>query len=428
MEATVKEVLIVGGGASGILVATQLARNAKTSMAVHIADPAPILGRGIAYGTADDGHLLNVPAGRMSALPSDPTHFRAWAGCDDGEFISRKRYGQYLLETFLQSQKEQSHVSFTHERSRIERIERVGEGFEVTSESGPLGKFDAVVLATGHGFSQDPIRDQTILAAERYVNDPWRDTLPKLDGTLVSIGTGLTFIDLALTHLRRDPKNLVIGISRTGELPQAHLPVRAAPLPVPDQAWKSPTQLREYIDGSTDWRAAQDGIRHVMPEIWSRWNENQKRDFWTLHLRWWNVHRHRMSPTVNDELSALMESGRLQIVRASDYRLETTGEAITVSSGEFQTIVADVVVNSTGYLSFETTPLFSAMVSNGLVQRGPLGLGIRTNFPSHEVLGANGEPSPGLFAIGPLLVGERFETTAIPEIREQAERVALSLV
>jgi uncharacterized NAD(P)/FAD-binding protein YdhS len=43
------------------------------------------------------------------------------------------------------------------------------------------------------------------------------------------------------------------------------------------------------------------------------------------------------------------------------------------------------------------------------------------------VLDAKGRPSPGLFAIGPILVGERFETTAIPEIREQAESVALSL-
>ena len=422
-----KEVLIVGGGASGILVATQIARHAKSPMVVRIADPAPILGRGIAYGTNDDAHLLNVPAGRMSALPSDPTHFRLWAGCDDGEFISRKRYGQYLLETFLQSQKDQSHVSFTHERSRIERIERAGEGFEVTSESGPLGKFDAVVLATGHGLSQDPIRDQTILAAERYVNDPWRDTLPKLDGTLVSIGTGLTFIDLALTHLRRDPKNLVIGISRTGELPQAHLPVRAAPLPVPDRAWKSPTYLHEYIDGSTDWRAAQDGIRHVMPEIWSSWSEDQKRDFWTGHLRWWNVHRHRMSPRIKEDLKSLMDSGRLRIQQAGDYRLEIKQDSIAVSSQSGKTATADVIVNSTGYLSFETTPLFSVLESSGLVQFGPLGMGIRTNFPSHEVLDAKGRPSPGLFAIGPILVGERFETTAIPEIREQAESVALSL-
>lgn len=419
-----KDVLIVGGGASGILVATQIARNAKSSMAVQIADPAPILGRGIAYGTDDDGHLLNVPAGRMSALPSDPTHFRAWAGCDEGEFVSRKRYGQYLLETFLESQRDQSTVSFAHERSRIERIERVGERFEVTADSGPLGKFDAVVLATGHGLSQIPIQDPVILASPRYVNDPWRDSLPKVDGTLVSIGTGLTFIDVALSHLRGNPKNRVVGISRTGDLPRAHLPVRAAPLPVPEQAWNSPAEMRQYIDESIDWRAAQDGIRHVMPEIWSKWDESQKHEFWSRHLRWWNVHRHRMSPTINEELTALMESGRLQIVSASAYQLDTTEEAITVTSEESGPIVADVVVNSTGYLSFETTPLFSAMASHELVQRGPLGMGIRTNFPSHEVLGANGEPSPGLFAVGPILVGERFETTAIPEIREQAESLA----
>jgi uncharacterized NAD(P)/FAD-binding protein YdhS len=164
-----------------------------------------------------------------------------------------------------------------------------------------------------------------------------------------------------------------------------------------------------------------------MPEIWSSWSEDQKRDFWTGHLRWWNVHRHRMSPRIKEELKSLMDSGRLRIQQAGDYRLKIMQDSIAVSSQSGESITADVIVNSTGYLSFETTPLFSVLESSGLVQRGPLGMGIRTNFPSHEVLDAKGRPSPGLFAIGPILVGERFETTAIPEIREQAESVALSL-
>jgi len=36
-------------------------------------------GRGVAYGTACDSHLLNVPAKDMSAFPQYPEHFLSWA-------------------------------------------------------------------------------------------------------------------------------------------------------------------------------------------------------------------------------------------------------------------------------------------------------------------------------------------------------------
>src|SRR5690242_18434555 len=80
-------VLVVGGGAAGSLVAIHLARTAgrrSTGCDVVVVDPADLLARGVAFGTTDDGHLLNVPASGMSALPEDPGHFVAWRGRQDG--------------------------------------------------------------------------------------------------------------------------------------------------------------------------------------------------------------------------------------------------------------------------------------------------------------------------------------------------------
>ena len=37
------------------------------------------LGRGVAYSTTSDAHLLNVPAAGMSAFPDEPGHFLQWA-------------------------------------------------------------------------------------------------------------------------------------------------------------------------------------------------------------------------------------------------------------------------------------------------------------------------------------------------------------
>ena len=70
----------MGGGASGTLVAINLARSAKGKLSVTIAEPNELIGRGIAYGTQDSAHLLNVPAGRMSAFVEEPDHYCNWAG------------------------------------------------------------------------------------------------------------------------------------------------------------------------------------------------------------------------------------------------------------------------------------------------------------------------------------------------------------
>ena len=58
-------VVIVGAGAAGTLVALHLARTAgqrSTALDVVLLDPADRWGRGVSFGTADDQHLLNVPA------------------------------------------------------------------------------------------------------------------------------------------------------------------------------------------------------------------------------------------------------------------------------------------------------------------------------------------------------------------------------
>ena len=69
-------------------------------------DPAPYRARGTAFGTTDERHLLNVPAGGMSALPEDPGHFVAWrarhhpgAAAEPDVFAPRAEWARYLDET-----------------------------------------------------------------------------------------------------------------------------------------------------------------------------------------------------------------------------------------------------------------------------------------------------------------------------------------
>src|SRR4051794_13906160 len=98
---TTPRIVVVGGGAGGVLVAAQLRRR-RTDATITLVDASGRPGTGAAYGTPDPGHLLNVPAARMSAWPDDPQHLCRWLDthgvetCDG--FAPRLAYGRYLTD------------------------------------------------------------------------------------------------------------------------------------------------------------------------------------------------------------------------------------------------------------------------------------------------------------------------------------------
>ena len=63
----------------------------------------------------------------------------------------------------------------------------------------------------------------------------------------------------------------------------------------------------------------------------------------------------------------------------------------------------------------------------GLARPDPLFLGLDVD-PQGALIDYKGKPSPSLFTIGPTRKGQLWETTAVPEIRQQAEHLAEHLV
>src|ERR1700731_1951975 len=72
-----KTIAIIGGGVSGALTAYHLIEQGAEAR-VLVIDPRRELGLGLAYSTPSLRHLLNVPAGKISALPAQPAHFLNW--------------------------------------------------------------------------------------------------------------------------------------------------------------------------------------------------------------------------------------------------------------------------------------------------------------------------------------------------------------
>src|SRR3984957_9885069 len=94
-------IAIVGGGVSGTLTAFHLVRQTKPARVILI-DQRPGFGLGLAYSTPSLRHLLNVPAGKISALPDQPNHFLNWLrknhdpAATEKTFAPRAVFGRYI--------------------------------------------------------------------------------------------------------------------------------------------------------------------------------------------------------------------------------------------------------------------------------------------------------------------------------------------
>jgi len=71
-------VAIIGAGFSGSMVAVHLAHTLRCTRQIALIEKQRRRGPGIAYGTDNPLHLLNTPAGKMSAYPDKPSHFLDW--------------------------------------------------------------------------------------------------------------------------------------------------------------------------------------------------------------------------------------------------------------------------------------------------------------------------------------------------------------
>jgi uncharacterized NAD(P)/FAD-binding protein YdhS len=170
-----RHVVIVGGGASGVLLACHLLRHLSENIRVTLIEKNPAIGRGIAYGTADPAHLLNVRAANMSAFPDDPDHFWRWlqannlavADSDQFCFVSRQIYGRYI-ESLLQGLSWGNNRELRIIHGECIAVAPAPGGATARLQDGSSIIAQIVVLATGNETCQ------THVSNNLYAN-PWAD-------------------------------------------------------------------------------------------------------------------------------------------------------------------------------------------------------------------------------------------------------------
>ncbi len=445
------DIAIVGGGCSGVLTAAQLLRQGFSGR-IRIIEPRARLGRGLAYSTSFPEHLLNVPAEKMSAFPDRPVHFADWLRArqvvcpERGFFAPRMLYGEYLEDVLQNELRAAQGRDCGHIRAEVTAVEETEGGAWLTLSDGSSIRAARVVLALGNPLSSPFPGISAPALGGKWHASPWLDDALKapLPGERVLlIGTGLTAIDstLALQNQERGCETWMV--SRRGILPQAHTESCA-----PGVTWNLRSthsarlllrEVRDRVSAMREnglcWRVAVDVLRPVSEDIWRDMGRDERSRFMRHLRRYWEPHRHRMAPQVRRRLDQLQREGRVHVLAGRIRDAARSGDVLKVRirlrEGGERVLEVDRIINCSGvqeqYSGQASRPLVQTMVGRGLAEGNDLGIGFRTDGAGALTTRTRGVSSV-LFTLGPPRRGETFETTAVPEIRIQAELLSLRLI
>ena len=470
-------IAIIGAGFSGTIMAARLLRaQARSALPSKVAIKIVLinrgaqgatdnLGRGLAYGTNSDAHLLNVPAGRMSAFPeaeNDFLDFLAQRGLkvSGGTFVSRRWYGEYLRHTLDSAVAacdpqttleimggEVASLSMPQKPTRGSAHLKFADGRELTA--------DRVVLALGNFAPTNPALSEAAgFLSPRYIRDPWAPgALDRIDGTqpIALIGTGLTMFDVALTLSARWPQATFNAFSRRGLLPQAHREATSPPQfdHAPEHILEGPATARAYLravrdavaryvrqsNGVGNWRDVIASLRPITPAMWRRLPPKERARLLRHVLPYWESHRHRAAPAIARTIDGLVAQGRLKIMAARLVDMTADNNAVQLTlrrrhQAHVELMSAGTVINCTGPTSdFRAAKeaLLLNLHAQGFISPDLNRLGIEVN-DQLQVIDIHGCPMPNLICVGPLLKARFWEATAVPELREHVRNAVHAML
>lgn len=182
-----------------------------------------------------------------------------------------------------------------------------------------------------------------------------------------------------------------------------------------------------------DWRQVINELRPHIPKLWYSWPLFEKKQF-LRHLFWlWNIHRHRMSPASASAIAYFKQELRLNIcpgiVKSVNPTPDNKGLEIqyfSKKSGKVESLTADYVINCAGpdyNIAKRKDVLVQSILNKQLLLPDDLSFGFKLAQDDLD-LDLAGKAQGKIFALGALLFGEKLETTAVPEIRQQAFALA----
>lgn len=214
-------ITIIGGGACGISAFIELFLQLRIAdrhrdVQITILEQNPEVGKGLAFGTREPGHILNTQADLMGIHFTEPAHFSEWLIAHEqrvGEevvdnqgqneaFTTRRLYGTYLKEQFEYyfelAKTEGMQVNVVHATAL--QVSRSEGKFEIGISENKTLQTDFVILAPG-----TPVANNypELEGNPHYFSSPWPsepilEKIPRKADVAV-LGSSLSAIDALMT-------------------------------------------------------------------------------------------------------------------------------------------------------------------------------------------------------------------------------------
>ncbi|MDT8439858.1 MAG: FAD/NAD(P)-binding protein [Wenzhouxiangellaceae bacterium] len=443
------DVAIIGCGASGALLATQLFRQAERAISICCIDPGARLGAGLAYGRCGQEHRLNVPAARISAIAGEDNDFVEWLerrGLLEGDpahfYAPRARFADYLTDCIGRALRNAPHPHVVdHYPVRAVEAQPVAAGWRIRLASGETVEAGQAVLALGNLAAPTPPAGLETLADDtRYLHDPWRvvDQRIKRDRAVAVIGSGLTGVDVVQTLINGGHRGAIEVVSRSGQWPSTHVLQRN-----PQRCdWPQGSlhrllaevrsRIKDVEAAGGNWRDVVDGLRPDTQRLWQALSEREQRRFRRRLAGPWGRARHRMPPEIGRMIRNWQREGRVRVHVAPALVAEAGhGDiALHLNGRDAAPLKVRRVINATGPLTDprrSDDPLLRQLLAEGRIRPGTLGVGLDADAEG-RLLDADGRIRDDFSTLGPPRQGNLLESIAIPEIKVQALRLAERLL
>ena len=375
-------ITIIGGGACGISAFIEFFLQLRIAelhkeISITIIEENKEVGKGLAFGTKQPGHILNTQADLMGIHFTEPAHFSDWLKeheasvgqevvDNQGElnaFTTRRLYGDYLKEQFEHYFKlaKQEGMQVEVIRASAVSVSENEQGFEIHLSGQQSHRCNYLVLAPGTPVANNypKLEDK-----ENYFGSPWPSApileIPR-DEDVAILGSSLSSIDAIMTLADNEHQGKITLYSLDGLMPrvQSETPseYECKVLTISNlhkiqrEKLRNPTvkemfrlfmqEAELYAGGKIDWDAteragksakellkedidiARNGgdalmnipvaLRYESSEMWKMLDDSEKLKFKKWLGNQWNTNRHCM-PLVNAErIDKLFSSNQLNV-------------------------------------------------------------------------------------------------------------------
>lgn len=453
---------IIGGGFTGTMTAVQLIDKSTERCEIILINERETLNKGIAYNPYSDKHLLNVIAGKMSAYPDNHDHFLDWVmqkhefkhkdrTLISNSFLPRQMYGEYLCTIWEEAKKsaESKQIKITVIDSFVVDLDVSDNSVDLLLDNDLKLNIDYCVIATGNHIPSNPkIENMDFYNSPNYFQNPWKtESVENINKNLpvLIIGNGLTMVDTVLGLLEQGFKGEIYSISPNGFniLPHRHTGLKYLKLV---EELRDDMNIYELVnlvnkhiktvrEHGVSAEPIIDSLRPHSQKIWQSFSDKEKKLFMSRLRHLWGVARHRIPLHSHDKIQQLRIDGKLHIISGKIIDINESTESIIVQyfgkkENEIKEINVSRIINCTGpetdLMSIDKSFLKNCLL-NGVLAQDKLKLGIRADTKTFKIINSDGTPHSNLFTIGSNLKGELWESTAVNELRKQAEKLAEKL-